>query len=135
MILGQYAISICKRLSSLQNSVPVTFNPHIFDSALKKVPARVESCAWARSVRFLQRNIVRWAQRHDLAYFRDATGVMPREGIPSIEHIYDMKLYLLCNKTTLGLCAYRARSSCLLIAITLKRISFFYSRKKYLFFL
>ena len=46
------------------------------NSTLKKVPARVESCAWARSVRFLQRNIVRWAQRHDLAYFRDATSVL-----------------------------------------------------------
>ena len=46
------------------------------NSALKKVPTHVQSCAWARSVIFLQRNIVRWAQRHDLAYFRDATDVV-----------------------------------------------------------
>ena len=53
-----------------------SLNPHTFDSALKKVPARVESCAWARSATFLQKKIVRGAQELDFAYDRDVTGVL-----------------------------------------------------------
>ena len=63
----------------MQEAENITAAVSNLNSALKKVPTQVQSCAWARSVIFLQRNIVRWAQRFDLLYFRDATGVVIKE--------------------------------------------------------
>ena len=52
------------------------YETKIFNFALKKVPKRVESRAWARSVTFLKRNIRNWSQSRDLTYEGDAISVM-----------------------------------------------------------
>ena len=52
------------------------YNTKIFNSALKKVPERVECRAWARSVTFFKRNIENWSQSRDLTYDGDAISVM-----------------------------------------------------------
>ena len=70
-----------KQLSSLQNSVSFTLNLLTFDRALKKVPKRVESCAWARLVTFLQSNNKTWSQQCDLKYDGDAISVMHGYGV------------------------------------------------------
>ena len=52
------------------------YETKIFNFALKKVPKRVESRAWARSVTFLKRNIRNWSQSRDLTYEGDAISVL-----------------------------------------------------------
>ena len=52
------------------------YETKIFNFALKKVPKRVESRAWARSVTFLKRNIRNRSQSRDLTYEGDAISVV-----------------------------------------------------------
>ena len=59
-----------------QNSFSFTFNLLTFDRALKKVPERVECCAWARLIIFLQNNNRTWSQWRDLEYDGDAISVV-----------------------------------------------------------
>ena len=52
------------------------YETKIFNFALKKVPKRVESRAWACSVTFFKRNIRNWSQSRDLMYEGDAISVV-----------------------------------------------------------
>ena len=73
------------------------YETKIFNFALKKVPKRLESRAWARSVTFLKRNFRNWSQLRDLAYGGDAISVMYI--LTQYKQLYQFLLLILVKST------------------------------------